>query len=543
MLGFRAPALALVAAALPAQNVFHGNGIPSAYVENTPGVLGQQLRVGFGSPTAVLPLAILGLSDGIGPVFIPHPLLGNIGLDLFSPAYQALTFGLDPAGDGSAVLLLPPGYPLPGDPPLFAHAATFEASGLSISKTVRIEWANPNGWEQTAQLGTARQLHTATPLGTGPRDNTTEVLICGGAVGSFIIPVPMASAELYAPLTRTVSPLPNMALPRAGHRAVRLVDGRVLITGGVTSGGVVTASCEFFDPTTMTFSPAPSMSTPRSAHAITVLGDGRVLVSGGVADWQNAAVNFIAALNTVQNTAELFDLATNSWTPLPNMASPRLGHSQTLLQDGRVLITSGINGGYAGQFGGGQVPTYTTSCEVFDPATLTFAPTAPLTHNEVLPPFGQIIVRNGRAFHGASLLPNGDVLITGGMLAQPASLASNDETILVPFCDLWQAGTWAQAPSLPTTMAFHGQEPFGNGALVCGGFSGGLASLSTTATTAFHDGAVVTPLASIGQDGASGTAQPRGAHTFTPLYDGTFLVYGGGVWPNTIGDGWVYTPQ
>jgi hypothetical protein len=135
------PTALLFALALPAQNVFHGNGIPSAYVENTPGVLGQQLAVGFGSPTAALPVAILGLSDGIGPVFIPHPLLGNIGLDLFSPAYQALTFGLDPQGHGSATLLLPPGFPLPNDPPLFLHAATFENAALSISKTVRIEWA------------------------------------------------------------------------------------------------------------------------------------------------------------------------------------------------------------------------------------------------------------------------------------------------------------------------------------------------------------------------------------------------------------------
>jgi hypothetical protein len=225
------------------------------------------------------------------------------------------------------------------------------------------------------------------------------------------------------------------------------------------------------------------------------------------------------------------------------MASKRLGHSQTKLQDGRVLVVSGINGGYAGAFGGGQVPTYTTSCEVFDPVSLTFTATAPLIHSEVIPPFGLIEVRNGRAFHGASLLPNGDVLVTGGMVAQPANTLTNDETILVSICDLWQAGTWAMAPSLPTTMAYQGQEPFGSGALVCGGFSGALGALGTTAMTVFHDGTTVTTLADIGTDGATGTAQPRGAHTFTPLYDGTFLVYGGGVWPNTIGDGWVYTPQ
>jgi hypothetical protein len=540
------PALAvLLPLALPAQNVFHGNGIPSAYVQNSPAVLGQQLTFRFGSPTTALPVALLAISDGIGPVVVPHPLFGTIGLDVLSPAYLAIGFALDAVGDATVNVPLPPGFLPPSAPPLFAHAATVEGQAFSISKTVRIDWANADGWEATAPLVAVRQLHTATPLASGPRDNVTEVLLTGGATNSFVVPVPIDTAELFSPLTRTTTSLPTLSLPRASHRAVRLPDGRVLITGGVTTGGLVTATCEFFDQLTHAFVPAPSMNAPRAGHALTLLDDGRVLASGGVSDWRNTATAFIAALNTAQQTAEVFDPVANTWTPLPNMAAKRLGHSQTKLADGRVLVVSGIRGGYTGAFfSNGQIPQYTSTCEVFDPVTNTFAPTGSLTAvNPTLPSAFTFV---GRAFHGASLLPSGNVLVTGGFVAQQGGGGwANDDTIPVAWCSVWNAtaGAWSQVASLPAPAAFHGHEPFRTGAIVCGGFTAGLTQLLTTAQTVFHDGATVTVLGNLGVDGAAGTAQPRGAHSLTPLHDGTFFVAGGGVWPGTLGSGWVYTPQ
>jgi hypothetical protein len=534
----------LLATAVAAQNPFHGNGVPSAYVENTPARVGGTLTIGFGSPTTPFPVAFLGVSDGIGPINVPG--FGVIGLDILSPNYFGIGFGTDPTGHGFTTIPLHPGITATS-PPLFLHAATIEANALSISKTIRLEFANTNGWEGVATLGEARQLHTATPLGTGPRDNVTEVLICGGATNSFIVPVPLATAERFSPLTRATTPLPNLSLPRASHRAVRLADGRVLITGGSTTGGVVTATCEFFDPATATFVPAPSMTAPRAGHAMTLLDDGRVLVSGGVADWQNAGTAFIAALNTAQNTAEVFDPTANAWTLLaPLMASKRLGHSQTKLQDGRVLVTSGIRGGYGGAnpWGGGQIPQYTNTCEIFDPATNTFTATGNLTHT--MPPIFTIPQDfQGRAFHGASVLPSGNVLLTGGFVAQIYDGGqNNDATIVVKFCNVWSpsTGVWTQSVDLPVPAAYHGQVAVGNGALVSGGFSGDLTSLSVTSQTVHHTGAGVTLLADIGVDGTSGLSAGRGAHTLTPLYDGSFLVYGGGLWPNTLADGFVYTP-
>jgi len=337
--------LAALVGILPAvvgQNIFHGNGVPSAYIENTPAVVGQSLSFAFGSPTAPSGLALLKFSGGLGPS--NHPVVGPFGLADPDPFYAAVLFFLDPNGDAGVTIPLPPGIGSPTAPPFYSNCLTVEPGlQFSFSKTVRVEWANPDSWKSVPAMLAVRQMHTATALG-GPRDNRSEVLLCGGATGSLILPVPMATAELFVPLTRTVRSLPNMVVPRSEHRAVLLQDGRILITGGVSTGGVVTSSCEFFDPVTETFSPAPSMNVQRSGHAITLLQSGRVLVSGGVRDWQNASAGaaFAAALKTANATAEVFDPVTNTWSSMIGMADRRLGHSQTLLLDGRVLVVCGI---------------------------------------------------------------------------------------------------------------------------------------------------------------------------------------------------------
>lgn len=532
-------ATVLAAVSLAAQNPVQGNGIPSAYVETTPGILGGQLKLGFGSPSTPNGFCTISLSGGFTPFLFPLPELGGpIAIDPFDPAYTVAFFGLDAQGDGSVTIPLSPSFRLPSDAPVYMNALTFESlTQWSVSKTVRIDWMVPDQWEPVAPLVGFRQLHCATPLGTGPRDNVTEVLVCGGATGSFITPNALATAELFSPLTRSVTPLPNMSQPRSMHRTVRLNDGRLLVTGGVTTGGGVLTSCEFFDPTTLTFSAAPPMSAARSGHGMTLLNDGRVLVTGGVSDWQNAATNFIAVLNSAQDTAEVFDPTTNSWSALPNMASKRLGHSHTLLGNGRVLVVSGINGGYAGAFGGGQLPLYTTSCEVFDPATDTFTLTDPLIHS--VAPFG-LTIANGRAFHGATLLPSGNVLVTGGLVATQPSLGTNDVTVVCGYCDTWDpalgtSGEWSEVAALPSPVGFHGCELHNGGALLSGGYSN-LATLAPTNAVTFHDGTNVGPLAPM--------QEARAAHSFTRLSDGTLLVYGGGAtWPATLNTGEVYAPN
>ncbi len=79
-----------------------------------------------------------------------------------------------------------------------------------------------------------------------------------------------------------------------------------------------------------------------------------------------------------------------AWTATQSLPVAVNTHAATLLQDGRVLVTSGYLG--AGK--------YTPVASLFDPATNTFATTGSLPA--------------GRSHHGSSLLGSGKVLVFGG---------------------------------------------------------------------------------------------------------------------------------
>src|SRR5439155_4748351 len=81
-----------------------------------------------------------------------------------------------------------------------------------------------------------------------------------------------------------VQPLAGLAVPRTGHTATALSDGRILITGGRDTDENFVAASEIFDPETQTSSASTSLNTARVDHSATVLADGRVLVAGGTGD-------------------------------------------------------------------------------------------------------------------------------------------------------------------------------------------------------------------------------------------------------------------
>jgi hypothetical protein len=232
----------------------------------------------------------------------------------------------------------------------------------------------------TGPMTTARSGHTATLLADG------RVLIAGGNDSSTIL----ASAGLYDPATGTFSPTGSMSSPLLDHTATLLPDGRVLIAGGGDG-----PKAEIYDPTTGTFRPTGSMTTTRQSPSATLLPDGRVLIAGGHDPNPSNATGSLVALAS----AELYDPATGTFSPTGSMFSPRLGHTATLLPDGRVLIAGG---------GGGSKDA--ASAELFDPKTGTFGPTGSLVG-----PTGSM----ARSDHTATLLPDGRVLIAGGVRPGP----------------------------------------------------------------------------------------------------------------------------
>ena len=100
----------------------------------------------------------------------------------------------------------------------------------------------------------------------------------------------MANAELYDPATRTFVRTADMGARRVWHSLTALPNGMALAAGGETdscsgnscffAGSV--ASAELYDPAVRAFVSTGSMAIPRETHTATLLGDGRVLMAGGV---------------------------------------------------------------------------------------------------------------------------------------------------------------------------------------------------------------------------------------------------------------------
>ena len=156
-----------------------------------------------------------------------------------------------------------------------------------------------------------------------------------------------------------------------------LPDGRVLIAGGQELNPPFgrLRSAEVYDPATETFTPLPNMAVEHGmGHTATLLQSGKVLILGGRTG-QTAAINPTAV-------AELFDPATNTFTSAGEMTVPRSEHGAVLLDDGTVLIVVGWT---QDQFGVDLANT----AEIYNPATNTFTQVAapPLPGLEWTPVF------------------------------------------------------------------------------------------------------------------------------------------------------------
>jgi hypothetical protein len=521
----------LAAAPSLAQDPCEGNGLGNVYIRTTAVVIGQSLAIDLGSPDVPGGIGVLAYANGYGPITLPAPF-GTVCLDVLSPSFHTLVVGLDGTGNGHLATALPADPSLFGLPPLFASAATLHAGALELAKTVPLFFENANSHTPTGKLAAGRSMHRATALGQDGKDNRIQVFVSGGGNGTLFAPQSLSSTEIFQPLDRKFHAGPNLSLPRAFHSSTLLADGRVLIAGGCNAAGVVTATCDIYDHTTGTIAPTGAMGKKRIAHTATRLADGRVLVTGGLADYQNADTALATVLNTAQNTGEVYDPATGTWTPASNaMGSVRSGHAALLEPDGRVLLISGINGGQA-TTAGTDVPTFTPTCSRYDPVTNAFtaATSIPI----------------GRAFHGASHLASGMVLVTGGLI----TAGPFGEALATSTCYRFDGTTWTQVGSLPLGVAFHSHVPLANGdAFLSGGYLGDFVTLVATANSGVHNGTSYSARAPIGTNVGLPTnpASPRGAHTMTVLWDGSMMLLGGFHSPDTStilvkNDGFIVTP-
>src|SRR5437667_4127716 len=129
---------------------------------------------------------------------------------------------------------------------------------------------------------------------------------------------------VVASSSRQVEQLDSLVVPRTGHVATALSDGRILITGGRDNAGNLVAASEIFDPQTQTSAASATLATARVDHSATGLVDGRVLVAGCTGN------------SGPLSSAEFFDPA-NPGAGFQVVASPitaaRTRHTATLLNN------------------------------------------------------------------------------------------------------------------------------------------------------------------------------------------------------------------
>lgn len=117
--------------------------------------------------------------------------------------------------------------------------------------------------------------------------NTSTLLTDGRVliVGSVENDGYPSDAEVYDPATGTFTSIGKTIAEHEYAAAVRLADGRVLITGGQMPGGDGSAGSDHYLPASGTFASAGNMTTGRHEHTATLLNDGTVLIVGGYSSW------------------------------------------------------------------------------------------------------------------------------------------------------------------------------------------------------------------------------------------------------------------
>lgn len=292
------------------------------------------------------------------------------------------------------------------------------------SSTAQSELFDPTKgtWRKTrGSLNEARAKHTATLLLNG------KVLVTGG-VGT----IPTSSAELYDPANETWTLTKDpMKYARARHTATILQTGKVLIAGGAPY-----YPAELYDPNTDTWSLSGNMMTHRYDHVAVCLHDGTVLVAGGRT--RNDKHNNTNDNQWITNSAELYDPNTNTWAALPKMHFPRADFTSALFPDGRVLLI------------GGQLPNgeVTPTTEIYDPSKGSWLLGASMIYARQNP-LGQEAVQG----------KDGTILVVGG-----DTLGTSERYIPT-------IGKWVSAIRLHSRHYFGATASLNNGqAFVAGGF-------------------------------------------------------------------------
>jgi hypothetical protein len=262
-----------------------------------------------------------------------------------------------------------------------------------------VEQFNPGSQaedERIVQLGPGRQTEAErTGLGLAALADG-GVLLTGGRTAEGDI---SAGVALLAGGDDQFRPVAALTRQRAGHTTSVGLGGVAYIIGGLsvdeTSGSeVVTGSIELFRPEdTGVRAVNAALAVPRFGHTATVLDDGRILLVGGKTAREGGCGPETAAMDCFDpvEQVELFDPIVDEVRAIDSINFGAVyDHTATLLTGGRVLITGGTDAS-----GNPRSDAW-----LFDPGLEALVPTRAMSR--------------ARARHSATELCDGTVLLVGG---------------------------------------------------------------------------------------------------------------------------------
>ena len=234
----------------------------------------------------------------------------------------------------------------------------------------------------------AQTSHVAAPLADG------RAIVMGGNTSESPLVPDSTLTQIFDPATEGFARGPDLLFSAEAQLFTSLVPlgegGFLLVGSGLNApvGAVRSVVTQLFDPATPGLTPVGDAPTRGiSNRTATPLSDGGALLTGGI----------VGATNPVSGSADRYVAVDAKWHAVGQMLHVRAGHTATLLQDGRVLIAGGLT---CCQVPDPSPEFYTSTAEIYDPATDVFTQTGSMTA--------------ARGNHAAAPLPDGRVLISGG---------------------------------------------------------------------------------------------------------------------------------
>ena len=291
------------------------------------------------------------------------------------------------------------GTSLPIPHPSSADGTTLEVAAIANGRVVAAGRTAVAGKDLYAYVGLVDRF-VATPAdravasarfgASATRLADGRVLLAGGATrGSAGLPDPSsisAAVDLYDPRPGRFTTFSAAGLAeRIYHAAGPSSDGGVMLVGGLGKFGPLDDIYVIGLSSSRVTGKLPS---PRWGAAAVTLADGTLLVVGGYATTDGLGGGTLAPDAVVV-------AADGTSTTTVALPSPRAFAVATLLADGRVLVTGGVDG--TGPRG---------DALVYAPGDAALSPLAPAS--------ARAAMLSPRVGHAAALLPSGEVFVFGG---------------------------------------------------------------------------------------------------------------------------------